>query len=113
LISQIIHHLSPSQCAEFIKQSVKALVPGGRIIIHDSILSEDRVSPYFAAMFSAYMLATTQRGQCHTFNEVQEWMENAGLGNIRIIELDDETEIIEGVLHMPLESGSSGNFHIP
>ena len=96
-ISQVIHHLDSSQCAELVKRSVKALVPGGRMVIHDSILAEDRVSPYFAAMFSVSMLATTERGQCHSFNEIQKWMTDAGLDNIRKIELDDETELIEGV----------------
>ena len=36
-------------------------------------------------------------GKCYTFSEVRERMENAGLVNIRRIELDEETEIIEGV----------------
>ena len=97
LISQIIHGLGYSQCAELIKRSANALATGGRMVVHDSILSEDRVSPYFAALFSAYMLATTERGCCYTLNEVREWMENAGLGNIRRVELDGESEMIEGV----------------
>lgn len=97
LISQIIHGLSYSQCAELVKRSVHALTPGGRMIIHDSILSEDRTFPYHAALFSAYMLATTEQGRSYTFNEVLEWMTRAGLGNIRRIELDAESEMIEGV----------------
>jgi len=97
-ISQVIHGLGRSRCDELIKRSVKALAPGGRMIIHDSILSEDRTAPYFAALFSANMLATTEQGQCYTFTEVRDWMEAAGLDNIRRIELDDETEMIEGVL---------------
>jgi cyclopropane fatty-acyl-phospholipid synthase-like methyltransferase len=97
LISQVIHGLSYSQCADLVKRAVKALAPGGRMIIHDSILSEDRISPYFAALFSAYMLATTEQGQCYTFNEVRKWMEGAGLDSIRRIELDGESEMIEGV----------------
>ena len=97
LISQVVHGLSYSQCTELIKRSVYALAPGGRMIVSDSILAEDRTFPYHAALFSAYMLATTERGQCYTFNEVREWMENAGLSNIRRIELDAESEMIEGV----------------
>ena len=96
LLSQIVHHLSYSQGVELIKRSVGALAPGGRMVIHDSILSEDRTSPYFAALFSADMLAITERGQCYTFNEVRAWMESAGLVNIRRIELDGESEMIEG-----------------
>ena len=96
LLSQVVHHLNHSQCAELIKRSVKALAPGGRMIVHDSILSESRTSPYFAAIFSVSMLAATECGQCHTFSEVQEWMKDAGLVKIRKIEVDDETEIIEG-----------------
>lgn len=97
LISQIIHGLSYSQCAELIKRSARALAPGGRMIVHDSILSEDRTFPYHAALFSAYMLAATEQGRSYTFSEVREWMENAGLGNIGRIELDAESEMVEGV----------------
>jgi len=97
LLSQVVHHQSYSQCPELIKRSARALVSGGRMVIHDSILSEDRVFPYFAALFSVYMLATTEHGQCYTFNEIQGFMEDAGLSNIRRIELDDETELIEGI----------------
>jgi len=97
LISQIIHGLSYSQCAKLVKRSVQALAPGGRMIVLDSILSEDRTFPYHAALFSAYMLATTEQGRSYTFNEVCTWMTDAGLGNIRRIELDVESEMIEGV----------------
>jgi predicted O-methyltransferase YrrM len=97
LISQIIHGLSYSQCSELIKRSALALASGGRMIIHDSILSEDRTFPYHAALFSAYMLVTTEQGQSYTFHEVREYMKSAGLGNIRRIELDAESEMIEGI----------------
>jgi 2-polyprenyl-3-methyl-5-hydroxy-6-metoxy-1,4-benzoquinol methylase len=96
-ISQVVHGLGKSQCAELIKRSVNALVPGGRMVIHDSILSEDRTNSYFATLFSAHMLVTTAQGCCYTFNEIRKWMEDADLGNIRRIELDAETEMIEGV----------------
>ena len=58
----------------------------------------NRTFPYFAAIFSVSMLAATEQGCCYTFDEVRKWMEGAGLGNIRRIELDAETELIEGVL---------------
>ena len=67
------------------------------MIVSDSILSEDRTFPYHAALFSAYMLTTTKQGQSYTFNEVRKWMEKAGLGSIRQIELDAESEMIEGI----------------
>ena len=97
LISQIIHGLSFKQCAELIKRSVHALVPSGRMIVHDGILAEDRTFPYHAALFSAYMLATTEQGRSYTFNEVSGWMKDAGLGDIRRIEVDAESELIVGV----------------
>jgi len=33
-----------------------ASTPGGRMVMHDSILLEERTSPYYAALFSAYIL---------------------------------------------------------
>ena len=97
LISQIIHGLSEAQCAELIRRSASALSPGGRLVVHDSILEEDRTAPYHAALFSAYMLATTESGRCYSFNETRRWMEDAGLTNIHGIEVDAESELIVGV----------------
>jgi cyclopropane fatty-acyl-phospholipid synthase-like methyltransferase len=97
LISQVIHGLSESQCAELIRRSARALAPDGRMVVHDSILSEDHTFPYHAALFSTYMLATTEQGRCYTFDEVGKWMTDAGLGDIRRIEVDAESELVEGV----------------
>jgi SAM-dependent methyltransferase len=97
LISQIIHGLSGSQGEELVRRASTALSPGGRLIVHDSLLVEDRTAPYHGALFAANMLAITEHGRCYTVEEVSDWAKKAGLKNIRRIGLDSESEMVEGV----------------
>ncbi len=96
-VSQIIHQHSESEVAHLIGKATFALRSGGRLIVHDSLLTEDRTSPYFAALFSIYLLTLTEKGRCYTVNETKEWLIQAGLKEVIRIEIDAESDIIMGV----------------
>jgi|UniRef100_A0A7V6A1L7 2-polyprenyl-3-methyl-5-hydroxy-6-metoxy-1,4-benzoquinol methylase/predicted transcriptional regulator len=78
-ISQILHSHTEEQCRLIIDKAVKALNPGGQMVIQDFFLNDDRVSPLEAAMFSVHMLAVTPGGRAYTHREVAAMMESAGL----------------------------------
>ena len=66
LLSHITHDESPQVNRRLIEESLRALKPGGRIIIHDFMLDPDRVQPVFGALFSVHMLAYTEEiGRAH------------------------------------------------
>jgi SAM-dependent methyltransferase len=96
-ISQVIHALDESQGAKLVRKAAKALLPGGRLIVHDSHLNDDFTSPYHAALFSALMLALTEKGRCYAAKEIEEWMNQAGLKNVSRIELDAESDMVVGI----------------
>lgn len=95
-ISQVIHSLDEFQGRELIRRGAEALAPGGRLIVHDSLLAEDRASPYYAAMFSVFMLALTQGGRCHTVNETRDWLIKAGLQDVCHFAFDSESDLLIG-----------------
>jgi precorrin-6B methylase 2 len=96
-ISQIVHGLSERQSAELVHRSSAALRPGGRLIVHDSLLASNRASPYHAALFAVYMLAITEQGRCYTVEEAKNWLLDAGLKDVCRIELDSESEMVAGI----------------
>lgn len=101
LLSHITHDESPEVNRRLIEESMKALKPGGRIIIHDFMLDAGRVLPVFGALFSVHMLAYTEGGRTYTAAEYEKWLRRAGFSGLtrRRIALKsrNSSEIIVGV----------------
>lgn len=87
-MSAIIHSNSLETNQQLIKKCYKALNPGGRIILHDWIMNEDRTEPQTGAIFAINMLVGTEEGDCFTEQEVSEMYRSAGFKNITKEELD-------------------------
>jgi 2-polyprenyl-3-methyl-5-hydroxy-6-metoxy-1,4-benzoquinol methylase len=81
-LSAIIHSNSAEQNRSLIKKCTRALSPGGRVIVQDFIMDEDRTSPPRGAFFALNMLVGTAAGDTYTEAEVRTWMEEAGLSGI-------------------------------
>lgn len=83
LMSHILHSNSLEDCKLLIHKGYHALQKGGRLLIHDFILNEDKVSPSSAAIFAVNMLVNTQKGRTYTAGEITSWMEGANFKDIR------------------------------
>ncbi len=55
-----------------------ALVPGGRILIRDIVMDENRTSPAVGAFFAVNMLVGTPGGGTFTFSELRDDLAAAG-----------------------------------
>ncbi len=86
LLSAILHANSPDQNRALLAKCAAALKPGGRVAVSDFIMSEDRTSPAFGAMFSLNMLVATEQGDTYTASEITAWLEEAGFSGVRFIE---------------------------
>lgn len=86
LLSAIIHQNSPEQNVALYQRVFRALVPGGRILIRDHVMSEDRTEPRAGAIFAVNMLAATSGGNCYTFDEIRRDLEAAGFKNARLLQ---------------------------
>ncbi len=78
-LSAIIHSNSPQQNQSLFDKVSRSLNPGGRIVISDFIMNDDRVSPAFGAFFALNMLVNTPEGDTYTEQEVKEWITTAGM----------------------------------
>jgi acetylserotonin N-methyltransferase len=79
--SNIFHDWSFETCRELAKQSFDALLPGGRILLHEMLLHDSGKVPYPVIAFSLLMTIGTM-GQQFTLPQLIEILESAGFTNI-------------------------------
>ena len=84
-LSAIIHQNSPSQNLDLYRKVFRALVPGGRIVIRDHIMTEDRTQPKEGAIFAVNMLVATEGGGTYTYDEIRTGLEQAGFHRIGLL----------------------------
>ena len=78
-LSAIIHINSYDKNQELVHRISRALNPGGRIVISDFIMEDNRFEPMFGAFFALNMLTGTPGGDTYTESEIKSWMEQAGI----------------------------------
>ena len=83
-LSQIIHSNSPEKCQDLFAKTIKALEPGGLILIHDFFLNDTMDGPLFPALFSMNMLLSNH-GRSYSAKEVVEMLRLAGAKDVRRI----------------------------
>jgi SAM-dependent methyltransferase len=96
LLSAIIHMNSLSENLDLLKKAVRALNPGGQLVIQDYIMSEDRIKPEQGAFFALNMLTRTEAGDAYTEREVRMLMKKAGLSRIARINIPFATSLVVG-----------------
>lgn len=85
LLSAIIHQNSPILNLELYKNIFEVLDPGGKILIRDHVMDEDRTSPPSGAMFAVNMLVNRRGGDTYTFNEIRHDLEVAGFIDVKLV----------------------------
>ena len=87
-LSNIIHGEGETENIALIKRVYNALNSGGKIIIQDFVLEKDKTFPSFASLFSLNMLLFTENGRTYSFQEIEEWLKNAGFEGITRININ-------------------------
>jgi SAM-dependent methyltransferase len=79
-MSHLIHSMGEGEVRRLLRKAAKALLPGGRLIIHDFFTHEDRPGPPYPALFRLNMLRGTTAGRTYSRKELKRWMSQLGLG---------------------------------
>ncbi len=99
LLSAIIHQNSRPQNVALYRKCAAAMVPGGRLVVRDHVLAEDRTAPRGGAIFAVNMLANTPGGGCYTLAETTADLLAAGLERVRLVQPDQRMDgLIEAFL---------------
>jgi C-methyltransferase len=94
IISHILQGYDPAMIEVIIGEIYRALVPGGRVVIHEFVPDEERVSKCLPLLFAAYMFAVTPGGGTYTFSEFSQWLTAVGFRSTKIHDLPTQTSII-------------------
>jgi SAM-dependent methyltransferase len=97
LLSNICHMMSDAENRELLRRCFAATSPGGRLVIRDFIVDDDRTSPKQAAVFALNMLVGTRGGSTYTEVEHRSWLLDAGYKNVE--RLGAEGDLIIGLRH--------------
>jgi ubiquinone/menaquinone biosynthesis C-methylase UbiE len=96
LLSSICHMLDAAENRDLLRRAFAALTPGGRVVVSDFLLAEDRVSPRQATLFSINMLVGTPAGDCYTEAEYTAWLREAGFGDVVRRDLPGPASLVIG-----------------
>ena len=81
---------------DLIKKVYYAIKPGGKIIIHDYIIDDDRTSPEEAALFALNMLVNTKAGDTYIYTDIWIMLQEAWFRDIYRIDTEKGTSLIIG-----------------
>jgi len=98
-VSNIIHMMDEDETLALLRTCARALVPGGRLLLKDFFLDDDRVNPPAAAVFSVNMLANTARGKSYTRREAEALMRQAGFAPPQAVAVARHSTVLDA--HLP------------
>lgn len=87
-LSHTLHSEGPETCAALLRKAVAALNPNGILMVQEFIMTDTKDGPLFPALFSLNMLLGTDSGQSYSEKELITLMTEAGLSELRRLELD-------------------------
>jgi predicted O-methyltransferase YrrM len=91
-LSAIIHQNSPKQNVSLFRKVLDSLDPGGRIVVRDYVLSPDRTSPKAGAIFAVNMLSGGLDGNCYSYAEIKDALEQAGFMRVNLAYLGQQMD---------------------
>ncbi len=81
LFSNVMHDWDAPEISRLLHRSHETLLPGGRVLIHETFLDSDRRGPLPVAEYSAILMHST-RGRCYAWSEMIEFLEKAGFSSL-------------------------------
>jgi 2-polyprenyl-3-methyl-5-hydroxy-6-metoxy-1,4-benzoquinol methylase len=92
LLTNFLHHFSPSTCETLLRKIHRCLAPGGRVITLEFVPNDDRVTPPPVAEFNLIMLATTPDGDAYTLKEYEQMFRGSGFARTELLTVPGSIE---------------------
>ena len=98
LMANILHMYDADMGKTLVTKAVKALQPGGRIVLHGFCTDEDQTGPLDDTLFSLNIGMLTEGGRAHPVHEKINWLKGAGISDIRYFRVEAmPTGVVTGV----------------
>jgi len=85
-LGHILHSEGEARSRALVRRAFDALGPGGTICIAEFLVNADRTGPVGSLFFAANMLVNTDDGDTYSFEEIREWLTEAGFKDARLLE---------------------------
>src|SRR5881398_2710674 len=82
-LGHILHSEGEERSRQLLKKTFSALKPGGIIAVAEWLVNDKRTEPTHSLMFAVQMLVNTEKGDTFSFNEIKNWLEEAGFKKVR------------------------------
>lgn len=96
LVSNVVHIYSDAECRRLTQRCAEALAPGGRLLLKDFFVNDDRTEPAWSLLFAVNMLLSTERGDSHRLTDAGGWLQDAGLQWTHTIPITEQSLIVVG-----------------
>ncbi len=82
-LGHILHSEGVARSQELLKKTFDAMASGGTIAIAEFLVDDDRTGPVSGLIFAVNMLVNTDHGDTFSFEEISEWLLEAGFKHPR------------------------------
>jgi SAM-dependent methyltransferase len=95
-MSAVIHSNAVDDNRLLFGKAAQALNRGGRLVVQDFLMTEERDGPLLPALFALNMLVGTPEGDTFTESEVRSWMTGAGFADVERRDTPFGTSLVIG-----------------
>jgi len=93
-LGHILHSEGIARSKALLKKTFDALAPGGTIAIAEFLVNADRTGPMNGLIFAVNMLVNTDEGDTYSFEEIAEWLLEAGFTQARKLDVRGPSPLI-------------------
>jgi SAM-dependent methyltransferase len=93
-LGHILHSEGEERSRALLRKTAAALAPGGTIAIAEWLVNEERTGPPGGLIFAVNMLVNTQHGDTFSFGQIQGWLQEAGFGKARTLEVSGPSPLV-------------------
>jgi hypothetical protein len=97
IMGHILHDWDLAQKRMLIAKAHRALPAGGALIVHDSVIDDDRSKNAFGLLMSLNMLIETPGGFDYTGADCCNWLKEAGFRQTRVEHLEGPDSMVIGI----------------
>jgi len=94
ILGHILHSEGEDRSRRLLAKTFRALKSGGTIAIAEWLVNDHRTKPLPSLMFAVQMLVNTEKGDTFSFNEIRNWLEEAGFKKVRKVEAPGPSPLI-------------------
>ncbi|HVJ19686.1 MAG TPA: methyltransferase [Polyangiaceae bacterium] len=97
LMGHVLHNWGLEQKRTLLRKAYEALPPRGMLVIHESLIDDDRRSNALGLLMSLNMLLVTREGFGFTGAECQDWLRATGFSETRVEHLVGAESMVIGI----------------